>query len=121
MISFLIDEDFDNRILRRLVRRLPHLNIIRVQDVGLQSAHDTEVLAFAAAENHVLLTHDVNTMIDYAIRRIDENLPMAGVFGTSQAIPIGEAIEDLVLIAEYSLENEWQGQIRFLPLSGFVA
>lgn len=88
MISFLIDEDFDNRILRGLMRRLPHLDIVRVQDVGLQLAHDTEVLAFAAAENRVLLTHDVRTMIDYAIRRIDENLPMAGIFGISQAIPI---------------------------------
>ncbi len=116
MIRFLADEDLDNRILNGLVRRMPHLDIARVQDVGLQSAHDTKVLAFAAQENRVLLTHDVRTMIDYAIQRINENLPMAGVFGISQAIPIGDAIEDLVLIAEFSLEDEWQNRINFLPL-----
>jgi len=116
MIRLLADEDFDNRILRGLVRRLPHLDIVRVQDVNLQSAHDTEVLAFAAEENRVLLTHDVRTMLDYAYQRIDENLLMPGVFGISQTLSIGEVIEDLILIVEYSLENEWQGQVRFLPL-----
>ena len=32
---FLTDEDFDNRILRGLIRRLPELDVVRVQDVGL--------------------------------------------------------------------------------------
>jgi len=116
MIRFLADEDFDNRILRGLLRRLPHLDITRVQDVGLQSAHDTEVLAFAAEANRVLLTHDVRTMLEYTNQRINRGLPMPGVFAIPQTMPIGEAIEDLILIAEYSLENEWQGQVRFLPL-----
>ncbi|HEY0049493.1 MAG TPA: DUF5615 family PIN-like protein [Pyrinomonadaceae bacterium] len=116
MIRFLADEDFDNRILRGLLRRLPQLDIMRVQDVGLQSAHDTEVLAFAAETNRVLLTHDVRTMLECANQRIAKGLPMPGVFGIPQSMPIGEAIEDLILIAEYSLENEWQEQIRFLPL-----
>jgi hypothetical protein len=31
-------------------------------------------------------------------------------------MPIGEAIEEILLIAEYSFEGEWEGQIRFLPL-----
>jgi len=116
MIRFLVDEDLDNRILRGLLRRLPHLDIVRVQDADLQSAHDLEVLAFAAAENRVLLTHDVTTMSAFAYQRTNKGLPMPGVFEISQAMPIGEAIEELILIAQYSLENEWQGQVRFLPL-----
>jgi hypothetical protein len=29
---------------------------------------------------------------------------------------VGQAIEDLVLLAEASLPGEWEGQVRFLPL-----
>jgi len=36
MISFLADEDFDGRIVRGIERRLPNLDIVRVQDVGLR-------------------------------------------------------------------------------------
>jgi hypothetical protein len=41
---------------------------------------------------------------------------MPGVFEISRAVPIGQAIEDVLLLAECSLESEWEGQIRYLPL-----
>jgi len=43
-------------------------------------------------------------------------VPVPGVFEMSQALPIAQAIEELVLLAECSVEGEWDGQIRFLPL-----
>jgi hypothetical protein len=41
------DEDFDNRILRGLVKRLPYLDVVRVQDVGLRGSPDPEVTSVA--------------------------------------------------------------------------
>jgi hypothetical protein len=41
---------------------------------------------------------------------------MPGVFEVSRAVPISVAIEDLVLLAECSLDDEWDGQVRYLPL-----
>jgi hypothetical protein len=41
---------------------------------------------------------------------------MPGVVEVSRAVPIGQAIEDLVLLAEASMENEWEGQVLYLPL-----
>ncbi len=41
---------------------------------------------------------------------------MPGIFEISREIPIGVVIEDLLLLAEYSLEGEWEGQVRYLPL-----
>ncbi len=35
MLLFLSDEDFNRRIVRDLRRRLPHLDVVRVQDVGI--------------------------------------------------------------------------------------
>ena len=31
-------------------------------------------------------------------------------------LTVGEIIEDILLIAEYSLDGEWEGQVRYLPL-----
>ena len=43
-LRLLVDEDFDNAILRGVRRRLPELDIVRAQDVGLSGKHDTLVL-----------------------------------------------------------------------------
>ncbi len=64
----------------------------------------------------MLLTHDVTTMTRYAYERVRADQPMPGVFEVSRAVPIGLAIEDILLLAECSLEGEWEGQVRYLPL-----
>jgi predicted nuclease of predicted toxin-antitoxin system len=86
------DEDFNNRILRGLFRRRPALDIVRVQDAGLGSRADLEVLAWAAAEGRVLLTHDITTMKRHAEARSAAGLPMPDVFEVAQDVPVGQAI-----------------------------
>ena len=77
---------------------------------------DPTVLEWAAQEERVLLTHDVTTMTRYAYERVQEGRLMPGVFEVSRAVPIGRAIEDLLLLAECSLDGELEGQVRYLPL-----
>ena len=116
MIRFLTDEDFDNDILRRAVLRLPDLDIVRVQEVGLLGKSDPVVLEWAAREKRVLLTHDIRTMRRHAYTRLEAGLSMPGVFVVPQALPIAQAIAEVLLLAECSVEGEWEGQVRFLPL-----
>src|SRR5437764_1427182 len=111
MLRLATDEDFNNRIVRGLLRRQPQLDIVRVQDAGLAAKNDPEILAWAAAERRVLLTHDVSTMKPFAYERIASGLPMSGVFEVAQEVPIGVAIEEVLLLAECSLENEWESQV----------
>ncbi|MBC8265038.1 MAG: DUF5615 family PIN-like protein [Anaerolineales bacterium] len=108
--------NFNNDIVRGLWRRKPELDIVRIQDAGLSGADDPTVLEWAAREGRVLLTHDVTTMTRYAYERVRADQPMPGVFEVSRAVPIGLAIEDILLLAECSLEGEWEGQVRYLPL-----
>lgn len=112
----LSDEDFNNRIVRGLLRRFPSLDLVRVQDVGLAGKHDTKVLEWAAREERLVLTHDFATMLDFAYNRIERGLPMPGIIALTQDFPIGEAIEELIVLIEYSLENEWENQVVFIPL-----
>lgn len=116
MLRFLADENFNNDIVRGLLRRKPDLDLVRAQDVGLSGADDPALLAWAAQQGRVILTHDVTTMTRYAYERVEAGQPMPGVFEVSRSLPIGTALEDLMLLAEYSLEGEWEGQIRYLPL-----
>jgi predicted nuclease of predicted toxin-antitoxin system len=58
VIKLVSDENFDGDILRGLLRRMPGLDVARVQDVGLAQAPDPTVLAWAAGEQRILLTHD---------------------------------------------------------------
>jgi len=116
MLRLAADENFNNDIVRGLWRRKPELDIVRIQDIGLSGADDPTVLEWAAREGRVLLTHDVTTMTSYAYERVRAGQPMPGVFEVSRAVPIGRAIEDILLLAECSLEGEWEGQVRYLPL-----
>jgi hypothetical protein len=106
MLRLAADEDFNNRILRGLLRRNPDLDIVRVQDAGLRGRGDTEVLEWAATEGRVLLTHDVTTMKQHVDERIAAGLLMPGIFELNQSLPIGQAIEEILLLAECSFEGE---------------
>ncbi len=116
MLGLAADENFNNDIVRGLLRRRSDLNITRVQDAGLSGASDPEVLAWAAQEGRILLTHDVSTITRHAYARVQAGLRMPGVFQIGRDIPIGVAIEDILLLAEYSRESEWEGQVFYLPL-----
>ena len=116
MIRFLTDEDFKSAILNGVKRRLPDLDIVRVQSVGLRTFADPTILEFAASENRIVLSHDVNTMEIHARTRILTAQPMPGLFLVNQYFPIGQAIDEIVTIAQYSHENEWQNRIEYLPL-----
>jgi hypothetical protein len=110
MLRLATDEDFNNRILRGLLRRKSDLDIVRVQDAGLIGKGDGEVLEWTAREDRILLTHDVTTMKQYVDERIAAGLSMPGVFEVSQQVPIARAIEDYFFL----LNAAWKmsGRVR---------
>lgn len=116
-MRLLLDEDFNNDILRGLLRRKPDIDILRVQDVPeIAGASDPDVLEWAAVDGRVLFTHDVNTMTAHAVDRIQAGKPLPGVFATSQSLPVGQVIEEMILLVELSKEGEWEGLVLHLPL-----
>jgi hypothetical protein len=116
MLLLAADENFNNNIVRGLLRRKPDLDVVRIQDAGLSGVDDPDILEWTAQERRVLLTHDVSTVTHFAYERVRAGKPMPGVFEVSRNVPIGVAIEDILLLAECSLDDEWEGQVRYLPL-----
>ena len=78
MLKLVSDENFDGDILRGLYRRRPDLDVVRVQDVGLRSTPDPDILKWAAAEDRILLTHDRDTVPNFAYCRVIAGAAMPG-------------------------------------------
>jgi hypothetical protein len=116
MLRFLADENFNQRIITGLLRLEPVLDLARVRDIGFLGAEDPLVLAKAAEGGRILLSHDVRTMTRFAHERVTAGEPMPGVFEVPLHLPIGQVIEELILLAHCSLPEEWEGQVRYLPL-----
>lgn len=116
MLPLAADENFNNDIVRGVRRRNPAMDIVRIQDHGLSGAADPIILEWAAEQGRVWLTHDVATMTRYAYDRVREGKAMPGLFEVGRNVPIALAIEHIELLAECSVEGEWEGQVRYLPL-----
>jgi predicted nuclease of predicted toxin-antitoxin system len=116
MVLWLSDENFNGDIVRGLLLRYPTLDLQRVQDSGLEEAEDPVILAWAAANNRLVLTHDRATMPDFAYARVRAGEPMPGVVVVSDRLAVRQAIEELLLIETCSEQAEWAGLVVYLPL-----
>lgn len=115
-MRFLADENFDNDILRGVLREDPTVDFIRVQDTEVYEADDPIVLAWAAQEGRIVLTHDVKTMTRFAYERVEAGLPMPGVIEIPRHVPIGQAISELLTLIGASDAADWENQVTYLPL-----
>lgn len=106
VLRWLADENFNNDILRSLLRANRNIDIVRAQDVGLTGAADDSVLAWAAQESRLLLTHDISTVTAHAYRRVMKGDRMTGVFEISRRVRIRSAVEDVLLLTECSNPEE---------------
>lgn len=116
MLRLATDENFTASILSGLSRQAPHLDIVRIQDFGLASASDPQILQWAARERRVVVSHDRKTMPPFAYEMIRNNTLMYGVVIASARMPTAAAIDEILLLALCSDEAELVGRVIQLPL-----
>lgn len=87
MIRFLTDENFNIHILNGVRRRLPSLDILRIQDAGLRTSRDQLILEYAGFENRIVLSHDIHTMETFAKARLNAGKSMARFVSDSSIFP----------------------------------
>lgn len=117
MLKLAADAAFNGTAFTALLRREPTLDIVRVQDVGLRTAADPDILAWAASEGRILLTHDRRTMRVFAYDRVRAGLPMPGVFVLrDQPNHIGDMVDEILVVAHCSEQHEWVDKVEHLPL-----
>lgn len=116
MIGLVVDENFNNDVLRGMFRRERNLDIVRVQDVGLRTIDDECLLEWAASKNRVTVSHDVSTLTAFAYARATAGKRMPGLVEVPRFAPVSRAIDDLLILALCSEPGEWEGQVLYLPL-----
>ena len=109
------DECFDARILAGLIRRIG-ITALTAQDAGLLQTPDEDILSWASEHDHIVLTHDISTMVPLCEGRIRAGLACVGLVAVPDAMPIGSAIEDLVLLLSCYQAADFRDNIVRLPL-----
>jgi len=66
-------------------------------------------------QGRIIVTHDISTLAKHAFDRIAAGQPMPGVFEVKSVAPVGQAIDDLTLLAECSVDGEWEGRCASCP------
>jgi hypothetical protein len=116
VISFLVDQNFNEHIVDGMTRRDTTLEFVHVRDVGLAEAPDPVVLEWAAPHGLVLLTHDRKTVPSFAYDRVAAGLPMPGVFLVSNDMPVGRAIDELLIAVGCLSSEDCENQVHHFPL-----
>jgi len=116
VIKLASDESFDGDVVRGLLRRVPELDIVRIQDADLAGSPDPTILAWAADEDRILLTHDRDTMPNFVYERVIAGEPMPGVFLVSNRMPKGQAVEELFWAVHCLTEQDCNDQVKYFPL-----
>jgi hypothetical protein len=93
---------------------------MRVQQVGLRTASDPEILAFAAAEGRIVVSRDKATMREFAVKRVHSGESMPGLLVVRpgflvRGAGLGTVLDELLLIAAASDAEEWLGVIQYIP------
>ena len=113
-LRFQADADLRVPIVKGLKRREPSVDFMTAHEAGLAGFEDSAVLALAAANGRVLVSHDVSTMPEEFSRFIKiQTSP--GVILISQELSYREAIEGLLRVWSSTQAEEWQNVLSFLP------
>jgi hypothetical protein len=114
-IRFLADADLNQDVVMGVLRREPGVDFRTGAGGELRGLSDPEVLAIAASEGRILVSHDRKTMprafADYVVV-----MSSPGVFIISQKVDLLTAIDALLLVWVASEAEEWTNRICTLPL-----
>lgn len=114
-VCYQADADLNEDIVAGVQRRAPEIDFQTADELELASLPDPAVLALAAQEGRILVTHDRRTMPIH-FGKFVENNKSPGLIVISQKTDILTAIEDLILIWVASEAEEYINSILAIPI-----
>ncbi len=119
MIKYLLDENVDPAFWKALKRREPELVIWRMGRPAspARGTLDPEILLWCEANNFILVTNNRKSMPGHLRDHLAAGRHIPGIFLLNEDMSLGETVEELVLIAGASFPEEYQDQIRHLPIT----
>lgn len=115
MVQLLADENFNDDIVEGVLNYNSSIVFQRVSEVGLKGQPDNVVLEWAANNDFVVVTHDVNTMIYEANLRITNGLACSGLVIAKSRMKYRTAIDELVMIGLCGDPQDFRDLVIHLP------
>jgi Domain of unknown function (DUF5615) len=118
-IKYLMDENVIPTYAKQIRRRRPDLVIWTVGDIGAPGLGtlDPEILIWCEEYDFILVTNNRKSMPGHLRDHIAFDRHIPGIFLLNLNMSIGQNIDELLLIADGSLDGEYQDQIIHLPLT----
>ena len=115
---YLLDEHIPRAVQRQLLRRDFRIEVLAVGDPGAPPAgtSDPDILVWIEENGYILVTENRRTLPGYLKAHFEAGRHVPGVFWLRPGVSIGEVIEELYLIWEVSMAEEFQDQALYLPL-----
>jgi hypothetical protein len=119
-LKYLMDENVDPVYAAQLRRQRSDLIVWTVGEPNTpnRGTLDPEILCWCEEQGFILVTNNRRSMPVHLRDHLADGGHIPGIFILNPTLSIGNTIEELILIAEGSLEDEYRNQIIHLPLVG---
>ena len=114
-LRFQADADLNQIIVSVVVRRVPEIDFKTAAAAGLAGRKDPAVIALAADDGRLLVTHDQTTMPRHFGEFI-RTRPSPGLIVVPQHLAIRGVADALILIWTATQPEEWTNRIAYLPI-----
>lgn len=114
-VRFQADADLNHIIVKATLRREPAIDFQTAHAARLTGVGDQQVLALAASEGRILVTHDRRTMPSHFVA-FAAHQTSPGVLIVSRKMPVAQVAEELLLIWTATDAEAWIKRIYSLPL-----
>ncbi|MBI4908260.1 MAG: DUF5615 family PIN-like protein [Acidobacteria bacterium] len=112
---FQADADLSMKIVTGLRLRESNVEFRTARESRILGLSDPDVLKHAANTGLILVSHDEKTMPGH-LSRFLRSQSSPGVIIVPQRLPLGAAIDDLLIVWTASDAVEWRDHVSFLPL-----
>ena len=117
-LKYLIDENVNPLYPNQIKLKEPEIVIQVVGESGTppKGTLDPEILCWCEENNFILVTNNRTSMPVHLADHTASNRHIPGIFILNPNLSIGENIEELILAALASEDDEYQDRVIYLPL-----
>lgn len=113
-----MDENLSPIYQIQLRRREPDLVVWAIGDPSTppKGTLDPDILIWCEEYDFILVTNNRSSMPIHLADHLAQSRHIPGIFQLNPSMSVGETLEELVLAALASIEDEYRDRISYLPL-----
>lgn len=117
-LNYLIDENVNVAYAKKLRRQAPNLTVWVIGEPGVppKGTLDPDILIWCEQRNCVLVTNDRRTMQRHLDAHLAQGHHSPGIFLLNPKFSMDSMIDELINLAHYSLNKEYEDRVIYLPV-----